>query len=289
MERAPRPSSVESRAPSWRRNPRGYVRSDERIFEDVCEALIRDRDVDTSMLRVAVKDGVVTLQGRVSSRRDKYQVEHLAASARGVKEVENDLRVLAEGFDGELHPELQRGVFRELIREHRAVSSLLDQLVAGRREAPAARLELFATLARELLSHAHAEQEVLYASLEPHMAPEVLRAREEHALVEHLIDSVDARGAVDDTWQARVEVLRSLFEHHVRGEEGRLMLDALRFIDPPKADALATRYTAVREQRRAQVEEARARPHPRPVGRASSAGAEPRVHATSEGGRAARK
>jgi hemerythrin superfamily protein len=282
-----------------RRNPKGYVRSDERIFEDICEALIRDRDIDTSLLRVTVKDGVVSLQGRVPSRRDKYRVEQITEGARGVRDVENHLRVSSEGFDSELHPELRQGIFATLTREHRTVSVMFEQILSGRGE-PAGRAEKFATLARDLLSHAHAEQEVLYTALAPRMPAEVRKAREEHALVERVVEDVMARGRADETWLAKVEVLKELVEHHVQEEEGRFFLEALRALDPQQSDALDAQYAQARDRQRALLDERRARPAAREPAASSatvsnkdsSAGAAPaeaRPRASSERGRTARK
>jgi osmotically-inducible protein OsmY len=71
------------------RGPRGYRRSDERIYEDVCEALIREERVDVSEVTVEVKDGLVTLGGHVPVRRMRYIIEDVAAGCRGVEDVDN--------------------------------------------------------------------------------------------------------------------------------------------------------------------------------------------------------
>ncbi len=289
---------TDARALASRQNPKGYVRSDERIFDDICEALIRDHDIDTSLLRVVVKDGVVSLQGRVSSRRDKFRVEQIAAGARGVRDVENQLRVSSEGFDSDLHPELRQGVFATLTREHRTISVMFEQILSGRGEATS-RSEKFALLARDLLTHAHAEEEVLYTSLAPRMPSEVRKAREQHALVERVIDDIASRPRADETWLAKVEVLKELVEHHVQEEEGRFFQDALRSLDPQQSEALDARYAQARDRQRAQLEERRTPTATRDVtgvspavGKGSSAASEPtsgRSHAVSEGGRMARK
>src|SRR5262245_20667475 len=48
------------------KGPRGYRRSDARIYEDVCEALTRDGEVDASDVEVTVEDGQVMLSGTVA-------------------------------------------------------------------------------------------------------------------------------------------------------------------------------------------------------------------------------
>src|SRR4051794_21441524 len=81
-------------APSFRgRGPKGYKRSDERIKEEVCEALTDDHEVDASEIDVSVKNGEVTLAGWVGERRIKYLAEQIVDHVGGVVEIHNQLRV----------------------------------------------------------------------------------------------------------------------------------------------------------------------------------------------------
>ncbi|MEW5853376.1 MAG: BON domain-containing protein [Myxococcota bacterium] len=73
--------------------PRGYRRPDERILEEVFDALTYQDVLDASDIEVTVKDGVVTFQGMVSSRREKRAAEELAERVRGVVDIDNKLRV----------------------------------------------------------------------------------------------------------------------------------------------------------------------------------------------------
>lgn len=73
--------------------PRGYRRSDDRILEEVNEALTDDHDIDASHVEVSVRDCEVTLSGTVSSRYEKRRAEDLAERCRGVVDVHNRLRV----------------------------------------------------------------------------------------------------------------------------------------------------------------------------------------------------
>jgi osmotically-inducible protein OsmY len=73
--------------------PKGSRRSDERIREDICEALISEVRVDVSEVTVEVRDGHVTLDGAVPMRRMRYIIEDVAAACRGVNDVDNRIRV----------------------------------------------------------------------------------------------------------------------------------------------------------------------------------------------------
>lgn len=75
------------------RGPKGYRRSDERIKEEVCEALTSDHDVDASEIEVSVSEGLVTLKGTVEDRQTKRMAEECAERVSGVIDVQNELRV----------------------------------------------------------------------------------------------------------------------------------------------------------------------------------------------------
>jgi osmotically-inducible protein OsmY len=79
------------------RGPKNYSRSDERIREDICDELSSDPECNAENVEIEVKDGVVTLSGEVPSRRMKHRAEDIADQARGVKDVENRIRVTGRG------------------------------------------------------------------------------------------------------------------------------------------------------------------------------------------------
>lgn len=75
------------------RGPANYTRSDERILEDVCDALTDDRELDARNIQVTVKDGEVTLDGTIANRFEKRRAEDRADWVSGVNHVQNNLRV----------------------------------------------------------------------------------------------------------------------------------------------------------------------------------------------------
>lgn len=83
--------------PAWRENhsgkgPKGFVRSDERIHEQVCEALTDHPEIDASQIEVEVVAGEVTLKGTVSNRAIKRLAEDVLHDLKFVKEVHNHIR-----------------------------------------------------------------------------------------------------------------------------------------------------------------------------------------------------
>lgn len=97
--------------PEWRRGsggapergrhagkgPKGYQRSDERVIDDVCQALERDPDVDASEIEVSCQKGEIVLKGSVESREAKRCAEECVEDLPGVKDVRNELRVQRQG------------------------------------------------------------------------------------------------------------------------------------------------------------------------------------------------
>lgn len=75
------------------RGPKGYLRPDERILEDVCERLWDADDVDASEITVAVHGGEVTLSGEVAQRAMRHRAEDIVDACVGVKDIHNDIRV----------------------------------------------------------------------------------------------------------------------------------------------------------------------------------------------------
>lgn len=75
------------------RGPKGYTRSDDRIREDVSDALSDDPMVDASEITVSVSNCEVMLTGTVDSRLEKRRAEDCAERISGVKHVQNNLRV----------------------------------------------------------------------------------------------------------------------------------------------------------------------------------------------------
>lgn len=71
------------------KGPKGYRRSDERIHEDICEALARDPDIDARDLEVIVREGEVTLTGSVEDKWMKRAAEDVTEGVHGVRDVQN--------------------------------------------------------------------------------------------------------------------------------------------------------------------------------------------------------
>lgn len=81
------------RGPFYGIGPEGYIRSDERIGEDIAERLAERADIDPSDITVEVRQGVVSLCGTIDSRQSKFEVEEIVDDVMGVLDIDNRLRV----------------------------------------------------------------------------------------------------------------------------------------------------------------------------------------------------
>jgi osmotically-inducible protein OsmY len=86
------------------RGPKGYVRSDERIREEINDRLTDDWSLDATDIEVEVEEREVTLSGEVGSRADKRRAEDIAESVSGVLNVQNNLRVKQQATEGSSTP-----------------------------------------------------------------------------------------------------------------------------------------------------------------------------------------
>ncbi len=80
-----------------RAGPKGYVRPDSRIYEEVCERLTRHGQIDARDVTVEVARGEVSLRGSVDSRRTKRMVEDAIESVAGARDVHNELNISRMG------------------------------------------------------------------------------------------------------------------------------------------------------------------------------------------------
>lgn len=87
------------------KGPKNYERSDERIQDEVSEALTLHPEIDASEIEVTVKDAIVTLSGTVESRQVKRLTEECIDSVLGVRDVHNELRIDTREYEDPNNPQ----------------------------------------------------------------------------------------------------------------------------------------------------------------------------------------
>lgn len=69
---------------------------DDRIYDEVRRKLATDADVNGAALDVTVKNGAVTLKGRVHTNKGKEKAEKIAKRVKGVTRVENQIKLFSD-------------------------------------------------------------------------------------------------------------------------------------------------------------------------------------------------
>lgn len=75
------------------RGPKNATRSDSLIAEELNERFMHDDLLDASEILLRVEDGKVLLTGEVPERWMKHRAEDIADGVRGVKDIDNQIRV----------------------------------------------------------------------------------------------------------------------------------------------------------------------------------------------------
>ncbi|MET0343773.1 MAG: BON domain-containing protein [Polyangiales bacterium] len=85
--------TADTRNPEWESYaPKGEGRTDEQIRADVHQALVKQKDASGQALSIEVKDGVVTLSGRIDGDQRRQEVEKLVRSVPSVRDFRDQLQ-----------------------------------------------------------------------------------------------------------------------------------------------------------------------------------------------------
>lgn len=87
------PKDIEGKGRYTGKGPKNYVRSSDRIADDIVRVFTADRHLDPSFIDVDVIGDEVHLTGFVDTRMSKWRAEDLAAEVPGVNRVINQLRL----------------------------------------------------------------------------------------------------------------------------------------------------------------------------------------------------
>lgn len=99
-------------------------RSDEKLRNDVSEALLSDSATDLYEIKVKVKDGVVTLSGEVQSWAEKMLCNDVVKGVRGVRAINNN--IVVKYVEKRKDEEIERDVARRFRTDVRVNADLID-------------------------------------------------------------------------------------------------------------------------------------------------------------------
>jgi hemerythrin-like domain-containing protein len=114
--------------------------------------------------------------------------------------------------------------FEELVKDHEEVKGLLHKMIDSSEGAVKTRQTLFAQLKGELIPHMKGEEKAFYPRLmgDKEAKKHTLEAVEEHSLAETVFHQLEKMPVDDETWGAKLKVLKDLIEHHIEEEEEEL-------------------------------------------------------------------
>ncbi len=142
--------------------------------------------------------------------------------------------------------------FELLKKDHKKVSGIFEKLDATTERGVKTREELFTQLKQELDVHTRIEEEILYPVLKEAKETEdlTLEAYEEHHVVKQLLAELDELPKDDETWGAKLTVLKENVEHHVEEEEGELFDGAREVLSREQIEELGTRMEEAKLQQK---------------------------------------
>jgi hemerythrin superfamily protein len=111
------------------------------------------------------------------------------------------------------------GAIELLKNQHREVGALFKKFDDTGSKATKTREKIFLELASMLEAHTSIEEEFLYPKAKSVDADLTLEAFEEHTIVKDLIKKTRSMDPSDETYFAKVTVLKELVHHHVQEEE----------------------------------------------------------------------
>jgi hemerythrin-like domain-containing protein len=134
--------------------------------------------------------------------------------------------------------------------DHQKVKRMLEQLDATTERAKKTRTETFERLKRDLTIHETIEEEILYPALEGFAKTKdiTLEAFEEHHVVDQIVAELETTPVTDETWGAKLTVMRENLEHHIEEEEDEMFKQARQVMDRKELAELGEQMDARKKQ-----------------------------------------
>jgi hemerythrin superfamily protein len=134
-----------------------------------------------------------------------------------------------------------------LISQHKEVDDLFAQIEAATSDEKKSRL--FAELADKLAVHATIEERHFYPAVKAQRTEDILlESLEEHLGIKRVLADLLATETTDDTFDAKIKVLKEQVEHHVEEEQTDLFPKVKKLLDSETLMAIAQEMTATQEE-----------------------------------------
>ena len=112
--------------------------------------------------------------------------------------------------------------------DHDTLKKILNDLDSTTERGVKTREELFTRMRRELEVHEAIEEEIFYPALKEHPKAKelVMEAYEEQNVVDMVMAEIQDTPYDDETWGAKLTVMKENIEHHIEEEEGEMFKTA---------------------------------------------------------------
>ena len=134
--------------------------------------------------------------------------------------------------------------------DHDEVKALLEKLGKTTERAEVTRTEGLADLKQKLDVHETIEEEILYPALKEFAKTKdiALEAYEEHHVVDVIMAELEATAVGDETWAAKLTVVKENLEHHIEEEEDEMFKQARQVMDAHELEGLGDRMVRRKEE-----------------------------------------
>jgi hemerythrin-like domain-containing protein len=142
-----------------------------------------------------------------------------------------------------------------LKEDHDKVKGMLEKLDKTTERAEVTRTEGLQALKQELTVHESIEEEILYPALKEFAKTKdiALEAYEEHHVVDAIMAELEQTPVSDETWAAKLTVMKENLEHHIEEEEGEMFKQARQVMDEGELSELGDRMAARKEELQSSV------------------------------------
>jgi len=137
-----------------------------------------------------------------------------------------------------------------LEEDHKKVKKMLSDLDSTTERGVKTREELFTKVKQELTVHESIEEEIFYPALKEHPKAKdlVLEAYEEHHVVDMVMAEIAEVPFDDETWGAKLTVMKENVEHHIEEEEDEMFKQARQVFSTEELEELGGRMQARKEE-----------------------------------------
>lgn len=146
------------------------------------------------------------------------------------------------------------GIFHHLAGEHAEVNVIMKRIEASSASGNT-RAELFQELRRNLLAHAHGEEETFYPPLRRflELEPLVSQSLEQHTAIERLLGELDRADKSTQRWLDQFRQLMEQVKQHVHLEESELFPQAKDLLGREEARDMEHRYEQAEEREKSRL------------------------------------